>query len=106
MKPGGVYLLRTPHAFTGPHDISKYFSDTPQGFHMKEYTFREIRDLTRRIGFRKVRCVMGVKGKFSVFIPFFYVILCLGILLARRLVGNFFTTGTLYFLELKSKNRR
>lgn len=73
MKLGGVYLLRTPHAFTGPHDISKYFSDTPQGFHMKEYTFREIRDLTRRIGFRKIRCVMGIKGRFSVFIPFFYV---------------------------------
>lgn len=73
MKPRGVYLLRTPHAFTGPHDISKYFSDTPRGFHMKEYTFREIRDLTRSIGFRNVRCVMGIKGRFSVFIPFFYV---------------------------------
>lgn len=73
VKPRGVYLLRTPHAFTGPHDISKYFSDTPEGFHMKEYTFREIRDLTRSIGFRKVRCVMGIKGRFSVFIPFFYV---------------------------------
>jgi SAM-dependent methyltransferase len=73
MKPNGVYVLRTPHAYTGPHDISKYFSDTPQGFHMKEYTFREIRDLATNLGFRKVRCVMGVRGRFSVFVPFIYV---------------------------------
>ena len=27
LKPGGVYLIRTPHAYTGPHDISMYFSE-------------------------------------------------------------------------------
>ena len=27
LKKGGKYIFCTPHAFSGPHDISKYFSD-------------------------------------------------------------------------------
>ena len=73
LKPNGLYFLRTPHAFTGPHDISKYFSDTPQGFHMREYTFLSVRDLAVQVGYSKVRCLLGVKGRFSVFVPFAYV---------------------------------
>ena len=38
LAPGGTYLFRTPHALCGPHDVSRWFSDTPQGFHLKEWT--------------------------------------------------------------------
>ena len=42
LKKGGKYIFRTPHALTGPHDISKYFCDEPEGFHLKEWTFSEL----------------------------------------------------------------
>jgi SAM-dependent methyltransferase len=32
LKPNGKYIFRTPHAITGPHDVSRYFSDIPVGF--------------------------------------------------------------------------
>ncbi len=36
LKPQGVYMFRTPHRFLGPHDISRFFSDEAEGFHLKE----------------------------------------------------------------------
>jgi hypothetical protein len=51
LRPGGSYILRTPHAFHGPFDISKYFSDTPQGFHLKEWTYMELGEHLRGAGF-------------------------------------------------------
>ncbi len=42
LKPGGLYLFRTPHAFFGPTDVSAYFSKKVEGFHLKEWTFSEL----------------------------------------------------------------
>lgn len=53
LKPGGSYLFRTPHALTGPHDISAYFSDEPLGFHLKEWTYGELDQLLAQTGFRQ-----------------------------------------------------
>jgi len=54
LKPGGCYVLDTPHQFSGPHDISRYFSQTAQGFHMHEWTYAEIAALGRRHGFGRM----------------------------------------------------
>jgi SAM-dependent methyltransferase len=62
LRPGGRYILRTPHLFTGPWDISKYFSETPQGFHLKEWTFHEIIPELHRAGFHRVRTLALVRG--------------------------------------------
>jgi SAM-dependent methyltransferase len=51
LKPGGVYVIRTPHALTGPHDISKYFSEVAEGFHLKEWTYVELIPELRAAGF-------------------------------------------------------
>jgi SAM-dependent methyltransferase len=51
LRPGGVYIFRTPHAFSGPHDISKYFSATPEGFHLKEWTYRGLVKLLKKLAF-------------------------------------------------------
>lgn len=51
LKDGGIYVFRTPHILTGPHDVSLYFSDEPECFHLKEWTYREIRSLLRGIGY-------------------------------------------------------
>jgi SAM-dependent methyltransferase len=52
LKRGGVYIFRTPHARAGPHDISGYFSDEPEGFHIKEWTYRELKRALEDAGFR------------------------------------------------------
>lgn len=51
LKPGGVYVFCTPHKLYGPNDISRYFSDVPQGFHLKEWTFKELTELIKSFGF-------------------------------------------------------
>lgn len=54
LRPGGKYILDTPHRFSGPHDISRYFSDKPEGFHLKEWTHRELAAIALAAGFRRV----------------------------------------------------
>lgn len=57
VKPGGLYVFDTPHRFSGPHDVSRFYSDVPQGFHMHEYTYSELRSLLKKAGFSKVWCI-------------------------------------------------
>ncbi len=55
LKPGGRYIFRTPHRFTGPHDVSRVFRcDSPVGMHLKEYSYREFVTALRRAGFKRV----------------------------------------------------
>lgn len=54
LRSGAAYVISTPHAFSGPHDISACFSDIPQGFHLKEWTYREICRLAKNVGFRSI----------------------------------------------------
>lgn len=54
LRPGGVYVLDTPHSFSGPHDISRFFSHEAQGFHMHEWTYAEIQALGRKHGFDRM----------------------------------------------------
>lgn len=71
LKPGGHYIFRTPHFFAGPHDISKYFSDTPQGFHLKEWTYKELLPVLHQAGFKAISACMMIKHRvFS--LPYFY----------------------------------
>jgi len=62
LKPGGRYVCNTPHRFNGPHDVSMYFDETASGFHLKEYTNRELAELFRKVGFRKIYSLTGVRG--------------------------------------------
>ncbi len=59
---GGYYILFTPNRLTGPHDISKFFSSSAQGLHLKEYTITEIRQKLLKAKFTKVSCYAGGKG--------------------------------------------
>ena len=55
LRPGGVYVCRTPHRLSGPTDISGHFDTQATGFHLKEYTLREMRRLFRSAGFTPLR---------------------------------------------------
>lgn len=63
LRPGGLYICTTPHRFSGPHDISKYFETVARGFHLKEYNYRELRRLFLEAGFVKTSAWIGVKGR-------------------------------------------
>lgn len=64
LVPGGLYICVTPHRLSGPHDISRYFDEVATGFHLKEYTISELRDLFKKAGFSKVEVYAGGRGKY------------------------------------------
>lgn len=55
LRPGGRFLIETPNGLTGPWDVSRGFTDTATGFHLHEYTHRELAGLMMRAGFDRVR---------------------------------------------------
>jgi SAM-dependent methyltransferase len=55
LKPGGRYIFSTPHRFSGPHDISRFFSNVPQGFHLQEWIFGELATVAKQAGFSSWR---------------------------------------------------
>lgn len=63
LAPGGRYLCVTPHAMSGPHDISGLYGDTPLGFHLVEYTWTSLRAELRAAGFREVTALVGLRGR-------------------------------------------
>jgi SAM-dependent methyltransferase len=54
LRPGGRFLIETPSRLTGPWDVSRKFSETPTGFHLREYTNGELAGMLRDAGFRRV----------------------------------------------------
>ena len=72
LKNSGKLIIVTPHILTGPHDISRHFSDKPEGFHLKEYTYNEINSLLAKAGFIKIKGYIGYSkiGYFPVNINF------------------------------------
>jgi predicted SAM-dependent methyltransferase len=74
LRPGGRYVCVTPSRVNGPHDCSAYFDDLPcpiqgghyqaTGFHLKEYTTRELVALFKDTGFVQVRGWVGARGKY------------------------------------------
>lgn len=62
IAPGGIYVCLTPNRLNGPHDISRYFAEEADGFHLKEYTLTELDALFRAAGFRRIAIYAKTKG--------------------------------------------
>ena len=60
LSPGGRYVCVTPNRLWGPHDISRYFADFPEGLHLHEYSHNELLRLFRRAGFRRRRVICRI----------------------------------------------
>jgi ubiquinone/menaquinone biosynthesis C-methylase UbiE len=75
LAPMGIYLCITPNRISGPHDISKYFDDVATGFHLKEYTLRELQAAFTAAGFKSIRPYIGVRGV-NMYYPSQLVVLC------------------------------
>lgn len=65
LKPGGVYVCITPNRLYGPSDISAYFDDEARGFHLREYSVRELRQILQGAGFPRVQVFVGARGFFA-----------------------------------------
>jgi SAM-dependent methyltransferase len=56
LRPGGRYVLSTPHVHRGPSDVSAVFRRSQAlGMHLREYTWGELSRLLRRAGYARVR---------------------------------------------------
>jgi SAM-dependent methyltransferase len=64
LAPGGMYLCVTPNRLNGPHDVSRAFDRVARGFHLKEYTVTELRDLFKAVGFRRVQPYTGLARRY------------------------------------------
>lgn len=62
LVPGGKYIFRYPHRYRGPSDISRFFSDTPKGFHLNESTFTETVEQLERANFSRYQCFWFLNG--------------------------------------------
>jgi len=62
LRDGGRYVCITPNRLDGPHDVSSYFSDVADGFHLKEWTFTELDSLFRTVGFSHVDALVHLRG--------------------------------------------
>ncbi len=57
LREEGCVLIITPHRFSGPHDISKYFlplGAKAEGFHLREFSFADLHTDLIESGFREV----------------------------------------------------
>ncbi|MBL7738945.1 MAG: class I SAM-dependent methyltransferase [Chitinophagaceae bacterium] len=59
LKEDGQLVIVTPHRLTGPHDISRDFCENAEGFHLKEYTYKEMRAQLKATGYHKVKGYIG-----------------------------------------------
>lgn len=72
LRKGGAYICVTPNRISGPHDISRFFTDKPVGFHLREYSACDLRELFMSVGFSNVIAYTILKGR-KVEMPFFLV---------------------------------
>ncbi|HTE25971.1 class I SAM-dependent methyltransferase [Flavitalea sp.] len=61
LTPGGRLIIITPNGLTGPYDISRHYSMTPEGLHLKEYNYAELKQQLISIGFKKPKFFIGSK---------------------------------------------
>jgi SAM-dependent methyltransferase len=64
LRQGGYFVAVTPHNLTGPHDVSREFSDIACGLHLIEYDNATLGSLLRRTGFFSVTAFSGARGTF------------------------------------------
>ena len=64
VRRGGVYICITPNRVNGPHDISRNFDEVATGFHLHEYTGREIRKMFLSAGFTHIDFYAGGRGHY------------------------------------------
>ncbi|OFY33208.1 MAG: hypothetical protein A2W91_12225 [Bacteroidetes bacterium GWF2_38_335] len=65
LKEGGKYICITPNRLSGPHDISRFFTNKNIGFHLMEYTNTELAKVLVKSGFKQIKFYFFFKGKWK-----------------------------------------
>jgi SAM-dependent methyltransferase len=78
LEPGGKYFCITPNRMNGPHDVSRGIDEVARGFHLREYTNRELAGLFRSVGFARVQAFVRIRN--------FQTTLPLGVVIALETV--------------------
>ncbi|MFZ4816329.1 MAG: class I SAM-dependent methyltransferase [Phototrophicaceae bacterium] len=63
LKPHGYMVVITPSRLSGPHDVTRYFREggaMPEGFHLHEFTLRELEAVLRPAGFGNIATVKSL----------------------------------------------
>ena len=55
LRPGGWLGFDTPNRATGPHDVSRGFTRTATGLHLKEWTYRELIRVLHSAGLERIQ---------------------------------------------------
>ena len=63
LKDGGRYILETPNKFIGPGDVSRFFVDKPEGFHLREYSVNDLASLFLASGYSDVKVILRYKRR-------------------------------------------
>jgi SAM-dependent methyltransferase len=95
LKDGGQYVFRTPNFLTGPHDVSQYFSYEPECFHLKEWTYTEIKKVIMDSGYSKFHTYWSAKG-LTIRMPYSYFALCESVL--GQIPKRYIRAVTKYFI--------
>lgn len=108
LKPQGLYVFRTPHKFTGPHDISGYFVDEAEGFHLKEWTYSELRQLLKKLNYSQWHGYWYAESKgLLVRLPFLYFVMVENLLrffpkkIRKKLTKYLFTSSGITIVAVK-----
>ena len=62
LESGGKYFCITPNRMSGPHDVSGGIDEVARGFHLREYTNRELAGLFRSAGFARVQAFARIRN--------------------------------------------
>jgi len=65
LKPGGVYVCVTPNRLYGPTDVSSHYDDVATGFHLREYSLRDLREVFTAAGFGSFQVYVGARGRYT-----------------------------------------
>jgi SAM-dependent methyltransferase len=63
LRRGGIFVCVTPNRLSGPHDVSRHFAESPEGFHLREYSTTELAAALRESGFSQVKVFLTVGGR-------------------------------------------
>lgn len=75
LKVGGKYIFRTPHPLTGPHDVSGFFCDEAECFHLKEWSYTEIKTMLTDLKYSNFHTRWHRKG-IDLRLPYYYFSMC------------------------------
>lgn len=70
LASGGRYLIMTPSAICGPHDVSRYFDRRARGMHLREFDAEMLRNCLRSAGFKRLKFYAARGGHLFFSMPY------------------------------------